>query len=138
VIVVDTSIWVGILNDTDVPIVARARELIEQDAPIALTDVILTEVLQGLRRDEDVSVVETYLGAFPILRLADLDDFRVAASLYRTARRTGITVRKTLDCLIAASCIRADAPIMHADTDFDRLASCTPLQVFDWTERAEP
>jgi len=53
-----------------------------------------------------------------------------AGCLYRTARRAGVTVRKTLDCLIAAPCVRTGAPLLHADADFDRLATCTPLRIF--------
>jgi predicted nucleic acid-binding protein len=59
-----------------------------------------------------------------------LEDFVLAADLYRTARDAGVTVRKTLDCLIAASCVRTGAPLLHADADFDRLASCTPLRLW--------
>ena len=58
-------------------------------------------------------------------------DFALAASPYRTARREGATVRKTLDCLIAAPCVRTGAPLLHADSDFDSLASCTPLRIFN-------
>ena len=50
---------------------------------------------------------------------------RSAAQLYRRARASGVTIRKTLDCLIAAPCIRTGAPFLHADADFDRLASCS-------------
>jgi len=63
------------------------------------------------------------------LRLDDLDDFRRSASLYRAARRTGITIRRTLDCLIASVCIREAVPILHNDSDFDQLARCSELQV---------
>jgi len=97
---------------------------------VALTDVIFAEVLQGLRSEEDASEVERHLRAFPILRLEGLDDFALAASLYREARRQGVTIRKTLDCLIAAPCVRTGAPLLHADSDFDRLASCSALRVF--------
>ena len=61
-------------------------ELIESGEPIALTDVILTEVLQGLRSDREADRVERHLRAFPILRLGDLDDFVLAARLHRAAR----------------------------------------------------
>ncbi|MGQ0680691.1 MAG: hypothetical protein ACT4OM_13745 [Actinomycetota bacterium] len=60
-----------------------------------------------------------------------MDDFALSASLYRQARAAGITIRKTLDCLIAAPCVREGVPILYADQDFDRLASCTALRVFD-------
>ena len=58
-------------------------------------------------------------------------DFALAASLCRTARREGVTMRKTLDCLIAAPCVRTGAPLLYADSDFDSLASCTPLRIFN-------
>jgi predicted nucleic acid-binding protein len=131
VIVVDTSVWIDVLNDTSAPQAAKCVELIEAGQPVALTDVILTEILQGLRSDREASRVERHLRAFPILRLAELDDFVLAAGLYRAARRAGVTIRKTLDCLIAAPCVRTGVPLLHADADFDRLAACTPLRI--WT-----
>jgi predicted nucleic acid-binding protein len=93
-VVVDTSVWVDVLRGADSPTAARAIELIEDGAPVALTDISLAE------------------------------------ELYRTARKAGITIRNTTDCLIAAPCVRTGAPLLHADADFDRLASCTPLRVF--------
>lgn len=129
-IVVDTSVWIDVLNEVDSPHASRCVELLEDGAPLALTDVIYTEILQGLRSDDEARLVEDHLRAFPVLRLENLDDFSLAAALYREARRAGVTIRKTLDCLIAAPCVREGAPILHADEDFDRLASCTDLEVF--------
>ena len=130
-IVVDTSVWIDVLNDTPALQAARCVELIEAGQPVALTDVILTEILQGLRSDEEATRVERHLRAFPILRLAELDDFVLAAGLYRAARRAGVAIRKTLDCLIAAPCVRTGVPLLHADADFDRLATCTPLRIWE-------
>ena len=109
----------------------RCVELIEGGDPVALTDVIVTEILQGLRSDDEAELVERHLRAFPVLRLEGLDDFALAASLYRTARGQGVTIRNTLDCLIAAPCIRTGAPLLQSDADFDRLASCSPLRIFE-------
>jgi predicted nucleic acid-binding protein len=131
VIVVDTSVWIDVLNDTPTPQATHCVELIEAGQPIALTDVILTEILQGLRSDREAARVERHLRAFPILRLAELDDFVLAAKLYRAARRAGVTIRKTLDCLIAAPCVRTGVPLLHADADFDRLAACTSLRIWN-------
>jgi predicted nucleic acid-binding protein len=131
VIVVDTSVWIDVLNENATRQAGRCIELIEGGEPVALTDVILTEVLEGLRSDREAQMVERHLRAFPILRLEGLDDFVLAAELYRTARHAGVTVRKTLDCLIAAPCVRTNAPLLHADSDFDRLATCTPLRVWE-------
>lgn len=130
-IVVDTSVWVDVLNDADTPGAKRCVELIEGGEPVALTDVIFTEILQGLRSEREARTVERHLRAFPVLQLDGLDDFALAAELYRTARREGVTIRKTLDCLIAAPCVRTGAPLLHADADFDRLASCTPLRLWE-------
>jgi predicted nucleic acid-binding protein len=130
VIVVDTSVWIDVLNARPGPEADRCVELIEGGEPVALTDVILTEVLQGLRSEREARLVERHLRAFPILRLQAIEDFVLAAELYRTARRSGVTIRKTLDCLIAAPCVRSRAPLLHADEDFDRLASCTPLRIW--------
>lgn len=129
-IVVDTSVWIDFFNGTAATHVDQLIELIEQNQPIALTDIVLTEILQGLRSEKEARSVEEHLLSFPILQLKNLEDFTLAAQLYRTARRAGITIRKTLDCLIAAPCIRTGAPLLHADSDFDRLAQCTPLRIW--------
>ncbi|HEV3472099.1 MAG TPA: PIN domain nuclease [Actinomycetota bacterium] len=130
-IVVDTSVWIDVLNDVGSAKASRCAELLEDGAPLALTDVIFAEILQGFRHERDARRVEKHLRAFPILRLEDLGDFALAAQLHRKARRAGMTIRKTLDCLIAAPCVRDGVPILHADEDFDRLASCTDLTVFN-------
>jgi predicted nucleic acid-binding protein len=130
VIVVDTSVWIDVLNERSSPQAKRCVELIDRGEPIALTDIVVTEILQGFRSDREARLVERHLRAFPILRLDGLDDFVLAADLYRTARSAGVTIRKTLDCLIAAPCVRTGAPLLHADSDFDRLAKCTPLRLY--------
>lgn len=129
-IVVDTSVWIDVLNERGSPQALRCVELIEGGEPVALTDIVFTEILQGFGSDREAHLVERHLRAFPVLRLDGLDDFALAADLYRRARRAGVTIRKTLDCLIAAPCVRTGAPILHADADFDRLAECTPLRLY--------
>ena len=128
-IVVDTSVWIDFFRGTATPAVERFVALVDDDAGIAITDVILTEILQGLRTEAEVRRVERRLAPFEVLRLESIDDFRRSAALYRTARRKGITVRRTLDCLIASVCIREEVALLHADADFDRLASCSALRL---------
>lgn len=129
-IVVDTSVWIDFLAGRGTKGASRCEELIENGEPVALTDVIYAELLQGVRSQREARLLDGHLRAFPILRLESLDDFALAADLYRTARRRGITIRKTLDCLIAAPCVRTKAPLLHQDSDFDRLASCTALRIY--------
>jgi hypothetical protein len=128
VIAVDTSVWIDFFRGATTPAVERFVTLID-DARIAITDVILTEILHGLRSEADVRRVERRMAPFEVLRLEELDDYRRAASLSRGARRKGITIRRTLDCLIASVCIREDVALLHADADVDRLASCSTLRV---------
>jgi predicted nucleic acid-binding protein len=130
-IVVDTTVWIDVINEATTRKAARCVELLEDGAPIALTDVIFMEILQGFRTEREARRVERHLRAFPVLRLETLDDFGLAARLYRQAQRAGVTIRKTLDCLIAAPCVRESVPILHSDDDFDQLATCTQLEVFE-------
>ena len=130
-IVVDTSVWIDVLSGRRTRAAQRCVDLIERGEPVALTDVIFAELLQGIGSDAEAETLEQHLRAFPVLRLENLDDFALAASLYRNARRQGVTVRNTLDCLIAAPCVRSGAPLLHADADFDRLASCSELRIFE-------
>lgn len=129
-IVVDTSAWIDYFaGRSDLAHVATLRALIGRDAHIGLTDVILTEVLQGLRDDETVRRVDDRLSVLDVARLERLDDFRRAAALYRAARRRGLTIRSTVDCLIASVCIGGSHEILHNDRDFDHLARISDLRV---------
>ena len=130
-IVVDTSVWIDVLGGRRTRAARRCVELIEHGEPVALTDVIFAELLQGMRSNKEAETLEQHLRAFPVLRLQGLEDFALAARLYRNARQKGVTVRNTLDCLIAAPCVRSGAPLLHADSDFDRLASCSELRIFE-------
>ena len=129
-IIVDTSVWIDFFADRATLQAKYLRDtLAENTDEIGLTDVILTEILQGLRDDRSVQRIDEHLSVFSVLRLRDLSDFRHAAALYRSARRRGVTIRRTSDCLIAAVCIRAATPLLHADADFDRLATVTDLSL---------
>ncbi len=99
---VDTSAWVEFLRDTGSPVCAEVDRLLGSD--FAITDPVLMEVLAGAR---------------------DFDD---AAQLFRVCRRGGRTVRRLIDCLIAAIAIREGVPILHADSDFTVLARYTRLR----------
>lgn len=110
-IAVDTSVWVDVLNDNDTPQAERCAQLIEAGEPVALTDVVFTEILQDLGSEREARLVERHLRAFPILRPDGPEDFARAAELYRAARRARVRIGKTLDCLIAAPCVRTGAPL---------------------------
>jgi predicted nucleic acid-binding protein len=126
VILVDTSAWVEFLRDTSSPACARVDELLEAD--IATCHPIRMEVLAGARDDRHLADLRGLLARTSLVP-TDPVDYEDAAALYRACRRGGDTVRKLIDCLIAATAIRADVAVLHADSDFEVLSRHTPLRV---------
>ena len=129
-IVVDTSVWIEFFQGTGSSFDQHLAELIRVDAPIALTEVIYCEVLQGIRDDAVYARVREILQAFPVLLLDGLRSADRAVALYRACRRRGLTIRSTVDCLIAAVCLDAGAELFHHDRDFDVLAKVADLKLY--------
>jgi len=126
-IAVDTSVWIDYFADRPTPHVAILDRYLERNpSEVALVDIVLTELLQGLS-EEDAPRIESMLLELDVLKMQWISDFRAAAGLFRCARRSGVTIRGTVDCLIAAVCIRESVSLLHADADFDRLAELTQL-----------
>jgi len=128
-ILVDTSVWVDFLRDEESVQRQTLHRLIEGEEDIAITGIILTEVLQGIKKDRDFQSVISYLLEFPIYGPKSIETYLEAARIYRDCRRNGKTVRKTVDCLIAAICIENGLTLLHKDRDFDLIESCTGLRV---------
>ena len=125
-ILVDTSAWVEFLRDTGSPACERVDVLLETD--LATCDPVRMEVLAGARDERHLRELRRLLArgtSIPTLPT----DYEDAAAWYRTCRRNGDTVRKLVDCLIAAVAIRADVELLHADADFEALARHTPLRL---------
>jgi predicted nucleic acid-binding protein len=122
----DTSVWIDALRGHRTRAVALLQHALRHGERVAITDIVLTEILQGLA-DREVPRVTERLDALPLLRLESLEDFRRSAALYRAARAAGRTVRSTTDCLIASVCIREGVPLLHADRDFDTIAEVSEL-----------
>lgn len=125
-ILLDTSAWVEFLRDTGSPVCLRVDELLGEE--IATCHPIRMEVLAGARDEQHLMGLRGLLARASVLETSPAD-YETAAALYRTCRRHGETVRKLIDCLIAAHAIREGVAVLHADADFDRLAGCTALQV---------
>jgi predicted nucleic acid-binding protein len=126
-IVVDTTVWADWFNGARTPEVDRLdRALAAQEA--GLTPVILTEVLQGFRADVDFDRARTLLARLPVLEL-DVSGHVAAAALFRLLRRKGVTVRGTIDCIVAQTCILADAELLTGDRDFVTIARHAPLRL---------
>ena len=125
-ILIDTSAWIEFLRDTGSPICQRVDDLLA--AEIATCDVVRTEVLAGARNEQHLQQLRRLLARASNLPTEPVD-YDAAAALYRTCRQRGHTVRKLIDCLIAAVAIRGNVPVLHKDVDFDILAQYTSLQV---------
>jgi predicted nucleic acid-binding protein len=117
VIVVDSSVWVDFFNDTSTPEVERLDALLGV-MPVAIGDLILVEVLQGFRSETDVATARQLFRSIPVIEMLGLANAYKAAENYRALRRQGITVRKTIDGIIATACIEADLPLLFSDRDF--------------------
>jgi predicted nucleic acid-binding protein len=117
-ILVDSSVWIDYFNGKITRQTERLNELLDHE-PVAIGDLILVEVLQGFIREPDFNQAMNLLTALTIVELGGLDIAIKAARNFRTLRKAGITVRKTLDTVIATRCIESGFELLHNDRDFE-------------------
>jgi predicted nucleic acid-binding protein len=127
-LVVDTSVWVDYFNGVENPETDFLHSALET-TPILMGDLILAEVLQGFRHDPDFEKVRRTLGKFVQESMVTPELAVQSARNYRFLRQKGITVRKTIDSLIATYCIENDHQLLHNDGDFDGYEEHLGLQV---------
>jgi predicted nucleic acid-binding protein len=124
---IDSSAWVEYLRGTGSVAHHEVRRLVhERPTEIATTEPIIMELLAGPTDPRTVERLEQLTAGLPLLGLQAAIDYHEAAAIYRVVRRRGETVRKLLDCLIAAVSLRTGATLVHCDRDFDRINSCIP------------
>ncbi|MBK6865018.1 MAG: PIN domain nuclease [Ideonella sp.] len=127
-ILVDSSVWIDFFRGTDTPQVERLDTLFAQER-IAVGDLILVEVLQGFRSEKDFAQARKTLDAFEFVELGGADIAVQAAKNFRRLQSLGITVRKTIDTIIATKCIDAGYSLLHADRDFEPFKTHLGLRV---------
>ena len=128
-ILVDSSAWIEFLRASDHAAHRTLKHHLTGRSAIATTEPIVMELLAGTRTPSEFAKLRARLLAFPLLRLQGVSDFERAADLYRTCRREGETVRRLIDCLIAAVAIRQRATVLHNDRDFETLARHGNLRI---------
>jgi len=128
VILVDSSVWVDYFRSADTPQVALLDSFFGR-SPLAVGDLIAAEVLQGVRDEREFKWVKRTLDAFEHIDLAGYDLAIKASENYRSLRAMGITIRKTMDALIATRCIEDGLTLLHADRDFLPFARHLGLKV---------
>ena len=127
-ILVDSSVWIDYFNG----IKSWQTDLLDDllsNTPIIIGDLILLEVLQGFRSDEDYEKAKSYLSVLPFRIIGGYEVAIKSSQNYRILRKKGITVRKTIDVLIATFCIQEELTLLHNDRDFDPIESNFPLKV---------
>jgi predicted nucleic acid-binding protein len=131
-IIVDTSVWIDSFNPKiNTPEKKSLIRLIQNDSPIYLCPVIYQEILQGIRYDKAFKRIKFALKQY---RMIDIDLMYVtnhAVDLYRHLRKKGITIRKSIDCLIASYAIITDMYLLHNDSDFTQIAGESKLKIFN-------
>lgn len=132
-ILVDTSVWIDFFSSSPGRAGAELRRMIEEVEPFALTGVIVTEILQGLRRD--VHRMERYLSLWEMLEPRGFSTYREASAISRLARSKGISLTTT-DTLIAVIALEHRASLFSLDKDFSRIARITPLRLYTLPEQA--
>ena len=126
-ILVDSSVWIDHLRNTVTPQVSGLRTLIRRQQ-LLVGDLILCEVLQGVRSEAQARIVEARMREFDVISLCDPDIAIAAAGHYRTLRRGGITVRTTVDLIIGTFCIERGHALLHSDRDFEPMECYLGLQ----------
>lgn len=125
-ILIDTSAWVEYLRGTGSGTNLCVRAILRDEEPFAVCAPVRMEVLMGARSERHLRELTALLARGTMLRTRP-SHYDEAAALYRPCRRSGVTIRKAMDCLIGAHAIGASISVLHHDDDFAGLAQCTPL-----------
>ena len=127
-IIVDTTVWIDYLRGTANPHTDWLdRELSQQR--LGLTDLILCEILQGVREDSTFARVQRDMCRFEVFATGGVELAVASAQNFRSLRTRGCTIRKTIDCLIATFCLSAGHSLLHRDHDFDPFEKHLGLRV---------
>ncbi len=116
-IVVDSSVWIDYFTGKNTPEAEKLDSVLGED-PVAIGDLMLSEVLQGFRTDKDFRKAKELLMSLTIVNMLDTAIALKSAVNLRKLRKKGVTVRKTIDTIIATYCIENKLPLLHSDKDF--------------------
>ncbi|NHN93586.1 type II toxin-antitoxin system VapC family toxin [Acetobacter sicerae] len=117
-ILVDSSVWIDFFRGTVTPQVDALDRLLGEEL-VAIGDLMMTEVLQGFASERDFNKARRLLGALDLVEIGGRDVMIEAARYFRDLRARGITIRKTIDTLVATRCIVSGYRLLYSDRDFD-------------------
>ena len=134
ILLVDTSVWIDYFRGRSVSHVAALEQALHAGDDVCVCGLILTEVLQGIRSDVDYRKTATHFKSLVFLPMTYATFVR-AAEIYHALRRNGVTVRRPVDCLIAATAIEHDVLLLHNDRDFNPIETHAVLRVLHPTKK---
>lgn len=124
---VDTSVWIDYIQGSDARQISFLDELLKNPLAVGLTDLIYMEILQGAKDQHSFDQLRSYFRGQQFYRFTDPEQSNAsAAQIYFDCRRQGVTVRSTLDCLIAQCAIEHELILLHHDRDFKQMATIVP------------
>lgn len=127
-ILIDASAFIEFLNRSGSRADTLIEQLIRNNDNIAIADITLTEILQGIKNDREYHDVKASLLTFPILSLKGAESYISTAELHRKCREKGLTIRSTIDLLVAQIALEQRATLLHNDRDFDAIARVCDLK----------
>ena len=116
-IAVDTSVWIDYFNGQSTAQTEHLSSILGTTI-IVVGDLVLSEILQGFKNDKDFKIAKSLLEEFELVSFTSPKLAIKSASNYRALRKKGLTIRKTMDCLIATYCVESKLPLLHSDKDF--------------------
>ncbi len=129
-ILVDSSVWIDYFNGVDNPYTVKLDALLGVEL-IAIGDIILTEILQGFQSDKDFKTAKAVLLSLTVFDMLGQQNSIAAAENYRSLRKKGITIRKTLDCMIATFCIQNSHQLLFCDKNFQPFVEHLGLSTYE-------
>jgi predicted nucleic acid-binding protein len=124
---VDTSVWIDFIRAKQNPAVEQLRYILQSEQTVGINSVIFQEILQGSESEQRFTQFREYLSELTFYHPKHkTESYAQAAHLYFSSRRQGITIRSTIDCLIAQTAIEHDLILLHNDRDFVNIAKVAP------------
>jgi predicted nucleic acid-binding protein len=130
-ILVDTSVLIDFFKGSKNEAASRFKLILEQGLNFGITSHIFQEVLQGAKSEKEYNLLRRYLETQRFFQPKDpVDSFAEAARIFFQCRKRGLTIRSTIDCLIAQIALEYDLLLLHSDQDFHLMANVIPLKIY--------
>ncbi len=131
-ILVDTSVLIDLFKGKDNKAVQQLRQIIQRQLPFGIASVIYQEILQGAKTEKEFTILNNYLSTQTFYHPQDpILSYANAANIFYSCRKKGITIRSTIDCLIAQIALEHDLLLLHNDKDFTAMAPIIDLQIYN-------